>query len=40
MSYKIMRVAVMFDLPTSTVEERRLATKFRQFLISDGFDML
>ncbi|MDO4870715.1 MAG: CRISPR-associated endonuclease Cas2 [Candidatus Saccharibacteria bacterium] len=40
MSYKIMRVAVMFDLPTSTTEERRLATKFRQFLISDGFDML
>lgn len=40
MSYKIMRVAVLFDLPTNTKEDRRLATKFRQFLLSDGFDML
>lgn len=37
MSYKIMRVAVFFDLPTNTKAERRAAT---QFLLDDGFDML
>lgn len=35
-----MRVAVLFDLPTGTAYERRSATKFRNFLLSDGFDML
>lgn len=35
-----MRVAVMFDLPTGTVAERKAATKFRKFLLDDGFDML
>lgn len=38
--YKIMRVLVLFDLPTNTKNERRLATKFRNYLLSDGFDML
>ncbi len=40
MSYKIMRVVVLFDLPTNTKEERRAATQFRNFLLDDGFDML
>ncbi len=40
MSYKIMRVAVFFDLPTNTKAERRAATQFRKFLLDDGFDML
>lgn len=40
MSYKIMRVAVFFDLPTTTREDRRAATGFRKFLLDDGFDML
>ena len=40
MSYKIMRLAVFFDLPTSTKKERHLAGKFRKFLLDDGFDML
>lgn len=40
MSYKIMRVVVLFDLPTGTREERRAATQFRNFLLDDGFDML
>ncbi|PID33530.1 CRISPR-associated endonuclease Cas2 [Candidatus Saccharibacteria bacterium] len=40
MSYKLMRVAVMFDLPTNTKSERRAATQFRKFLLNDGFDML
>lgn len=40
MSYKYMRVAVFFDLPTSTKAERKAATQFRKFLLDDGFDML
>lgn len=40
MSYKIMRVVVLFDLPTSTKAERRVAAQFRKFLLDDGFDML
>lgn len=40
MSYKIMRVVVLFDLPTNTKSERRAATQFRKFLLDDGFDML
>lgn len=40
MSYKIMRVVVLFDLPTSIKAERRAATQFRKFLLDDGFDML
>jgi CRISPR-associated protein Cas2 len=35
-----MRILVMFDLPTNTPEERHNATKFRQFLIKDGYYML
>lgn len=35
-----MRVLVLFDLPTGTKAERKAAAQFRQFLISDGFDML
>lgn len=40
MSYKIMRVVVLFDLPTNTKAERRAATQFRKFLLDNGFDML
>lgn len=35
-----MRVAVFFDLPTTTKAERRAAAQFRKFLLDDGFDML
>lgn len=38
--YKYMRVVVLFDLPTGTKQERRIATSFRKFLLDDGFDML
>jgi len=31
---------VMFDLPTDTAEERRLASKFRNDLLDDGYLML
>lgn len=40
MGYKFMRIAVFFDLPTGNKQERRLATRFRNFLLKDGFDML
>ena len=38
--YRFMRVVVLFDLPTGTKAERRNATRFRNFLLDDGFDML
>ena len=40
MSYRLMRVVVLFDLPTGTKGERRAATQFRKYLLDDGFDML
>ncbi len=40
MSYRYMRVLVFFDLPVLTKEERRAYTKFRKFLIKNGFLML
>lgn len=33
MSYRFMRILVMFDLPTETSEERRDYRKFRKNLI-------
>lgn len=35
-----MRVFVMFDLPVLTAEERRAYTRFRKFLIKNGFIMM
>lgn len=40
MSYRFMRILVMFDLPVSSTEERREYTKFRKYLIKNGFMML
>lgn len=40
MSYRFMRVLVMFDLPTETAENRRIYTKFRKYLIKSGFMMM
>lgn len=34
-----MRMIVMFDMPTETVEERKAYRKFRKFLLSEGFIM-
>ena len=34
-----MWMIVLFDLPVLTKEERRDATKFRKFLLDEGFDM-
>ena len=40
MSYRYVRVLVLFDLPTGTKAERKQASQFRSFLVGDGFDML
>lgn len=35
-----MRILVMFDLPVGTTSERREYTKFRKYLIENGYLML
>lgn len=35
-----MRLIVMFDLPVVTAEERKIYSKFRNFLIKDGYIMI
>ena len=37
--YRIMWIMVLFDLPTNTKKERRIATQFRNHLLKDGFTM-
>lgn len=37
--YRFMWLICMFDLPVGTPGERRLATKFRQFLLDEAFEM-
>ncbi|MDX6748843.1 CRISPR-associated endonuclease Cas2 [Geminicoccaceae bacterium 1502E] len=37
--YRIMWLIVMFDLPVLTKAERRAATKFRQWLLDEGWEM-
>lgn len=39
MSYRYMRMILMFDMPTDTVEERKAYRKFRKFLLNEGFIM-
>jgi len=35
-----MRLMVLFDLPVVTKKERRIYTRFRKFLLRDGYDMV
>ena len=35
-----MRVLVFFDLPVMSKKDRKAYTKFRSFLIKDGYDMV
>ena len=35
-----MRILVFFDLPVETAKERRIYSKFRKFLINEGFIMM
>lgn len=37
--YRPMWMVVLFDLPVGTKKERRAATKFRKFLLDQGFEM-
>lgn len=37
---RFMRLLVMFDLPVVRAQDRKEATKFRNFLLRDGYDML
>lgn len=39
MSFRYMRLLIMFDLPTVTAKERRAYRDFRKFLIQEGFIM-
>lgn len=39
MSYRYMRMLLMFDMPVDTVEERKAYRKFRKFLLNEGFIM-
>ena len=38
--YELMWMLVLFDLPVMTKQERKDATKFRNFLLDEGFDMV
>lgn len=37
---RFMRLIVFFDLPTLTKQDRKNASRFRKFLINDGYIML
>ena len=39
MSYRFMRVLVMFDLPSTTSADKREYRRFRKFLLKSGFIM-
>ncbi|WP_230910807.1 CRISPR-associated endonuclease Cas2 [Listeria booriae] len=38
--YKFMRLMLFFDLPMNTKQERRTYTRFRKYLINNGFTMI
>ena len=40
MNNRLMRILVFFDLPVKTKAERGTATKFRNFLLMDGYHMV
>ena len=37
---RFMRIIVFFDLPVKTKKQRREATRFRNFLLNDGYHIL
>lgn len=37
--YRILWILVLFDLPTETKKQRRVAAKFRKEILADGFSM-
>ncbi len=38
--YRVLWVLALFDLPVLTKAERKRATKFRKFLLDEGFTMM
>lgn len=40
MSYRFMRVIVLFDLPSVSLDEKREYRKFRKYLLKMGFIMV
>lgn len=40
MSYRYMRMMIMFDLPTISLQDMREYRRFRKFLIENGFIMM
>lgn len=38
--FRIMRLIIMFDLPTETSNDRRNYRRFRKFLIENGYCMM
>lgn len=40
MNNRFMRILVFFDLPMLNKKEKRAYSRFRRFLINDGYDML
>lgn len=40
MSYRFMRIIVMFDLPVGTASERKDYQQFRKYLVKSGFIMM
>jgi CRISPR-associated protein Cas2 len=37
--YRLMWMMVLFDLPVVTEKERKAATRFRKFLLDEGYEM-
>ena len=37
---RLMRLMVFFDLPTTTVRDKKNYVAFRKYLLGDGYDML
>lgn len=38
-AYRVMWTLVMYDLPTETKKDRKVAARFRKLLLQDGFSM-
>lgn len=38
-AYRVMWTLVMYDLPTETKKQRRIAARFRKDIMNDGFTM-
>jgi CRISPR-associated protein Cas2 len=37
---RLMRLLVFYDLPVANIKDRKIYSKFRKFLLNDGYEML